>query len=153
MRGLAAVIAVSLLLAGCGGALDKHGFTDVVETKPSPDGGLVAALVWEERGEGKAHTSGLVVVAKGSDPLGGTPVLLESEDFRSIEYRWTGPDALEIRLPCGAWSSLANQWRQPDSKRVVAIDFLPPKGCVAKPGTTALPPEASQPAALQLSPR
>lgn len=152
MRRANAIVAGLLVLAGCGGVLDRHGFTDVVETKPNPDGSLVAALVWEERGEGKAHTSGLVVVAKGADPLKGSPVLLESEDFRALEYRWTGPDALEIRLPCGAWSSLANQWQAPDTKRVVAIDFLPPKGCVAKPHTTALPPGASQPAALQLSP-
>ncbi|MGI4879605.1 MAG: hypothetical protein ACRYG4_19190 [Janthinobacterium lividum] len=145
-------LAVALLVAGCGGLLDKHGFTDVVETKPSPDGSLVAALVWEERGLGKPHTSGIVVVARGGDPLTGTPVLLESEDYRTLEYRWTAANALEIRLPCGAWSSLANHWRQPGTKRVVEIDFLPPKGCVAKPATTTLPPGASQPAALQLSP-
>ncbi|QYE35291.1 hypothetical protein KZX46_04670 [Polymorphobacter sp. PAMC 29334] len=146
------LVAVWLLVAGCSGLLDKHGFTDVVETKPSPDGALVAALVWEERGMGKPHTSGIVVVAKGGDPLTGTAVLLQSEDFRNVEYRWTGANALEIRLPCGQWSSLANHWLQPETKRVVEIDFLSPKGCVAKPGTTALPPGATQPAALQLSP-
>jgi hypothetical protein len=146
------IAAVALLVAGCGGLLEKHGFTDVVETKLSPDGALVAALVWEERGLGKPHTSGIVVVPKGSDPLTGTPVLLESEDYRTLEYRWTAANALDIRLPCGAWSSLANHWQQPDTRRVVEIDFLPPKGCVAKPGTTALPPGASQPAALMLSP-
>jgi len=142
-------IAALLILASCKPG-DQHGFTDVVATKPSPDGTLVAAAVWEERGVGKTHTSGIVVVPKGADPLGGQAVLLQGEDFRSIEFRWTGPDALEIRLPCGSWSSLANHWRQPETKRVVAIDFLPPRGCVAR--ATALPPGATQPAALQLSP-
>ncbi len=150
MSGAHPIIVASLLLAGCGGAFERHGFTDVVATKSSPDGRLSAALVWEERGAGKPHTSGVVIVAKGADPLTGQAVLLQSEDFRAPEFRWTGPAALEVRLPCGAWSSLANRWQQPDAKRVVAIDFLPPKGCVAK--ATALPPDASQPAALQLSP-
>ncbi len=142
-------VAALLVLASCKPD-DPHGFTDVVATKPSPDGALVAAAVWEERGIGKAHTSGIVIVPNGSEPLGGRPVLLEGEDFRNIEFRWTGRNALEIRLPCGRWSSLANHWQDPASRQVVEIDFLPPKGCVAKAG--ALPPGATQPAALQLSP-
>jgi hypothetical protein len=144
------VVVVSGVLAGCGSASGGHGFTDVVETKPSPDGAVVAASVWEERGEGKPHSSGIVVVAKGADPLASLPILLESEDFRNLAFRWTGANTLEVRLPCGAWSSLTNQWRQPGTKRVVEIGFTAPKGCVAR--ATALPPGATQPAALQLSP-
>ena len=145
------VVALALALAGCGLGGDRHRFTDVVGTKASPDGALVAALVWEERGVGKPHFTGIVVGAKGTDPRDGDAVVLASEDYRAIDYRWTGADALEIGLPCGAWSSLANQWRLPGTARIVAIDFLPPKGCMAK--ATALPAGASQPAALMLSPQ
>jgi|GEM_PF-4315491 len=144
------VLALTLVLAGCGLSGDRHRFTDVVGAKASPDDGVVAALVWEERGVGKPHVTGIVLGAKGTDPRDGDAVLLASEDYRAIDYHWTGPDALDLRLPCGGWSSLANQWRLPGTKRIVAIDFLPPKGCMAK--ATALPAGASQSAGLMLSP-
>ena len=146
------VFALCLFLAGCGLTGEHHRFTDVVDTKANPGGGLVAALVWDEHGVGGPHTSGIVIVAKGSDPRDGDPVLLASEDFRPLAFRWTAADALEVRLPCGAWSSLTNRWQQPGTRRAVTVAFVPPSGCLAAPGTTALPAGASQPAGIQVSP-
>ena len=146
------VFALCLFLAGCGLTGEHHRFTDVVDTKANPGGGLVAALVWDEHGVGGPHTSGIVIVAKDSDPRDGDPVLLASEDFRPLAFRWTAADALEVRLPCGAWSSLTNRWQQPGTRRAVTVAFVPPSGCLAAPGTTALPAGASQPAGIQVSP-
>ncbi len=127
----------ALLVAGCGGA-PKHGFTDVVETKPSPDGALVAALVWEERGPAAPHLSGVVVVARGTDPRTGDAVILTGDDFHPIDFAWTGPAALTLRLPCGRWSHLANHAIA--GARTVMVTATPARGCYVGPaGTGALP--------------
>nr|WP_295660679.1 hypothetical protein [Polymorphobacter sp.] len=131
------VPAIALLLAACGGAAE-HRFTDVVETKPSPDGKVVAASVWEERGPGKPHASAIVVVARGGDARDAAPVLLTSDDFHPIAYSWTGPAALTLRLPCGRWSNLANH--AVVGGRTVTIASTPAQGCYVGPaGTGALP--------------
>lgn len=148
-----ASVAIVLLLAACGKQPDAHRFNTVVDSKPSPDGRAVAAQVWAERGAGSPHTSGIVVAARGAEPLDGEPVLIESDDFRPLFYRWTGPDALEVRLPCGGWSALTNHWRRPGASRDVAISYLPPEGCVERKASgSALPPKASQPAEVWMSP-
>ena len=148
---LRSAIVVCLVLAGCG-SRDAHRFTDVVATKPSPDGKLVAALVWNEHGPGKPHLSAVVIAAKGGELLDGDPVVIASEDYRPLDFRWKESDTLEVRLPCGTWSSLTNRWRMPGTRRAASIDFLPPQRCMAVGAGTALPVGASQPAAIDFSP-
>lgn len=173
---LCGIVVVCLTLVGCKNPRDGHRFTDVVEIKPSPDHALIAVLVWSEHGPGQPHLSAVVLAAKGADPLDGDAVVIASEDYRPLDFRWTGVSALEVRLPCGAWSSLANHWRVRESKRVVTVDFTPPLNCLAasaplsstapalsamaststtaKPiRSTALPPGASQPPGIMFSPK
>ena len=132
MRFLPAV----LFLAAC--APPAHRFTDVAETKASPDGRAVAALVWDEHGAGKPHVTGLVVVERGDDPRDGAPVILTSDDFLPIAFAWAGPAALTLRLPCGRWSNLANHAIV--DRRTVTVAATPPSGCyVDSAGRRALP--------------
>ena len=151
MRNISIVV-VAAWLAACQRE-PQHRFTDVVDSKASPDGRIVAAQVWEDHGLGGPHNSGIVVVAKGTDPRDGEPVMLEGEDFRPLVYRWTGPDALEVRLPCGWWTHLANHWQLPRTMRVIDIAFAAPQGCIARTSrTSTLPADASQPKEVWVSP-
>lgn len=132
------LLPVLLALAACAPSGPAHRFTDVAETRAEPGGGAVAALVWDEHGAKAPHVSGLVVVARGSDPRDGVPVILTSDDFHPIEFGWTGPATLTLRLPCGRWSSLANHAMV--GGRTIAVAFLPPRGCyVGSDGRGALP--------------
>lgn len=131
----------SLFLAGAVAACQstpEHRFTNVVATRTSADGRLVAAMVWDEHGPARPHVSGVVVVAAGSDPRDAVPVLLTSDDFVPLVFDWTGPAALTLRLPCGRWSNLANHAIV--AGRTVTIAFTRPLGCYVGPaGTGALP--------------
>ena len=112
--------------------------TDVAEIKPSPDRAAVAALVWDEHGPKAPHVTGLVIVAAGVEPRDGDPVIVTSDDFHPIDFAWTGPAALTLRLPCGRWSHLANH--AVVGGRTVTIAISPPRGCYVGPaGTGALP--------------
>lgn len=125
------------LLAGCAPAA-THRFTDVAETKVSPDGRAVAALVWDEHGPAHPHISGIVVVAKGTEPRDGAPVVLARDDFVPLGFAWAGPAALTLRLPCGRWSALANYTVV--AGRTISIALTRPSGCYVGPaGTGALP--------------
>jgi hypothetical protein len=126
-----------LLLAACSAA-PAHRFTDVATARASPAGAFVAAEVWDEHGAGKPHATGLVVVARGAEPRDGVPVIVTSDDFHALEFGWTGPAALTLRLPCGRWSNLANHAIV--AGRTVTIAFTRPSGCyVGGDGTGALP--------------
>ena len=125
MRLLPAV----LLLAAC--TPPAHRFTDVADTKVSPDGRAVAALVWDEHGPGKPHVTGLVVVGRSDEPRDAAPVVLTSDDFLPIAFAWQGPAALTLRLPCGRWSSLANHAIV--DGRTVTIAATPARGCYVDP--------------------
>ncbi len=126
-----------LLLAACT-AQPAHRFTDVAESKPSPDGRAVAALVWDEHGPAKPHVTGLVVVAAGAEARDGEPVIVTSDDFHPIDFAWTGASALTLRLPCGRWSHLANHAIV--AGNTVTIAFTAARGCYVGPaGTGALP--------------
>ncbi len=127
-----------LLLAACSPAGPAHRFTDVAVTRPSPDGRVVAVEVWDEHGVGKPHASGLVVVARGDEPRDGAPVVVTSDDFHPLQFGWTGPAALTLRLPCGRWSNLANHAIV--GGRTITIDATPARGCyVDAAGQRALP--------------
>jgi hypothetical protein len=131
------LLPVLLLLAACTPA-PVHRFTDVAATMPSPDARAVAALVWDEHGQGKPHISGIVVVARGDDPRDGVPVILASDDFAPIAVAWDGVSALTLRLPCGRWSSLANHAIV--GGRTIVVVATPPRGCyVGRDGRGALP--------------
>lgn len=123
-------------VAGC--APPAHRFTSVVTATPNPGGSLIAAEVWDERGAGKPHFSGVVVAMRNRDARDAEPVLLARDDYLPIRFSWTGPAALTLRLPCGRWSSLANHAIV--GGRTVTIAFTPPSGCYVGPaGTGALP--------------
>ena len=128
---------IATLLAACA-VPPAHRFTDIVAIKASPDRRAVAALVWDEHGPARPHVSALVVVAAGAEPRDGEPVILTSDDFHPIEFGWTGPAALTLRLPCGRWSALANHAIV--AGRTVTITPEPSRGCyVGRDGTGALP--------------
>ncbi len=138
MSRVAPVLLVALVLAGCGPTAPAHRFTDVAETRASPDGRAVAALVWDEHGPKAPHVSALVVVPRGTDPRDGAPVILTSDDFHPIDFSWEGPAALTLRLPCGRWSNLANHAIV--AGQTVTIAVTPARGCYVGPaGTGALP--------------
>lgn len=125
-----------LAIAAC--SPPAHRFTSVVTVKPSPGGTAVAAEVWDERGAGKPHFSGVVVAARGADLRDAEPVLVARDDFHPIAFDWTGPAALTLRLPCGRWSSLANHAIVAGATVTIAV--TPPRGCyVRHDGTGALP--------------
>ena len=133
------VLAGPAVIAACS-APSAHRFTDVAATKPSPDGRLVAAEVWDEHGPGKPHATGLVVVAAGTEARDAEPVVLAQDDFHPLAFAWTGPAALTLRLPCGRWSHLANHVVV--GERTVTIAHTPAKRCYVGPaGTGALPGE------------
>ena len=126
------------ILTACAPSGPAHRFTAVAETRASPDARAVAALVWDEHGPGAPHASGVVVVAAGSDPRDGSPVVLTSDDYHPLRFEWTGLAALTLQLPCGRWSSLANHAIV--GGRTVTIATTPPRGCFVGPaGTGALP--------------
>ncbi len=132
------VRAILLLLAVAACSAPAHRFTDVAVSRASPDGRLVATEVWDEHGPGKPHATGLVVVARGAEPLDAVPVVLAQDDFHPLGFAWTGPAALTLRLPCGRWSNLANHVVV--AGRTVTIVHLPARGCYVGPaGTGALP--------------
>jgi len=126
-----------LVLAACS-ATPAHRFTDVATTRASPTGAFVAVEVWDEHGEKAPHATGLVVVARGAEPRDAAPVIVTSDDFHPIDFAWTGPAALTLRLPCGRWSNLANH--TVITGQTVTIAVTPPRGCYVGPaGTGALP--------------
>ena len=129
---------LALTLAACAPSAPPHRVTAVAEKRVSPDRRAVAALVWDEHGMGKPHVSGVVIVAAGTDPRDGAPVILTSDDFHPIQFAWDGPAALTLRLPCGRWSSLANHAIV--AGRTITVAVIPSRGCyVARDGTGALP--------------
>lgn len=131
------LIPLLLALAACS-VQPVHRFTDVADTRASPDGRAVAALVWDEHGEKAPHVTAVVVVAPGAEPRDGEPVIQTSDDFHPINLAWTGPAALTLRLPCGRWSHLANHALV--AGRTVTIVATPARGCYVGPaGTGALP--------------
>lgn len=130
------LVLAAAALAAC--SPSPHRFTSVVTVVPSPGGALVAAEVWDERGEGRPHVSGIVVAARAAELRDAEPVLLARDDYHPIAFRWTGPAALTLRLPCGRWSSLANH--AVVGGRTVTIALHPARGCYVDPaGTGALP--------------
>ncbi len=131
------LLPVLLLLAACARS-PEHRFTTVVTERPSPTGTIVAAEVWEEKGAGQPHFSAIVVARRGDDLRDAAPVLIARDDFVPLDFRWTSPAALTLRLPCGRWSSLANHAIV--ASRTVTIAFLAPHRCYVGPaGTGALP--------------
>ena len=108
-----------------------HKFTDLLGTKLSPDGKIMAAFVVESRGFASPTTFAITLSQAPENPLDARPIITEGEYRDDIWYEWSNAKTLTIRLPCGWWANLTNHYQATNSDQIVDIDFLPPKGCRA----------------------
>ena len=104
-------------------------FTDLVGQKSTPDGLVLASYVIQNHGPMTGTTYGLTLSNREENPLKSEPILVESEDDRGIDYKWTSSHELEVRLPCGWWGRLTNNHQLTKPDRIVHISYLPPIEC------------------------
>jgi hypothetical protein len=131
------VIATSLMCAGCG----RH--IDVIETRPSPDGAIVAAsnansgdFVFE------AQYNEVRLYPRGGRLSDGELVLSYGEDESPPKFKWSGPQTLEVQLPCGWWSGLTNHYQLPKTSRIITIVYDdPPSTCPTQMTSSTAPPK------------
>ena len=115
-----------LTLASCSRAEE---FTDLMSSKTSPDGRLIAAYVVDNPGLGAGTNLAITVGPAKSDPLKARSVLTWGEDGRPPGFDWLQDGSLLIRLPCGMWGDASNFYQEPGTDKVTTIKFRAPAAC------------------------
>ncbi|HEY0116553.1 MAG TPA: hypothetical protein VGB54_12620 [Allosphingosinicella sp.] len=113
--------------------------SDILKEAPSPDGKAHAYLVRTNFGAGSSFQYSVRLSPSGVGPREAR-VLVRGASMEGLDFAWTSPRDLRVRVPCGNYSDMTNFLGDASTDLWIKVSFdFERLNCHGRPASNAAP--------------